>query len=407
MVNKFHWMFGGTERHVQELTGLLKQRGHQVIPFAMADPRNEPSSYADYFVSPIKFFDDDRRPAPWVVAERVIYSREARQKMARLIEAVRPDLAHIHNIYHYISPSILDVLHEHRIPTVMTLHDYKLICPTYSLWTHGEICERCRGGRYYHCLLHRCNHGSLSASLLNTVEAYVHRLIRIYDRVDLFISPSRFLQHKHIERGMAPDRIIHIPNFVVLENYIPHFDHAGYFAYVGRLTPFKGVGTLLEAVARLRPSFPLLIIGDGPSKEALEAKAAHLGLGNVRFLGYRTGATLHDLIARAMFIVVPSEWYENCPYAVLEAFALGTPVVATAIGGIPELVEDGVNGVLVPPGDPETLAAELRQLLGGGRNLSEMGHAGRERIAKSYNEEGYLSALSCAYARVGAPAIRS
>jgi len=403
MANKFHWMFGGSERYVKELTLLLQRRGHEVVPFAMADPRNEPSPYADCFVSPIEFFDDERRPAPWAVAERVIYSREARQKMARLVEAVQPDLAHIHNIYHYISPSVLDALHEHQIPTVMTLHDYKLICPTYSLWTQGGICERCRGGRYYHCLLHRCNHGSLPASLLNTIEAYTHRLMRIYDKVDLFISPSGFLRHKHIEHGLAADRIVHVPNFVVLENYTPCFDHAGYFAYVGRLTPFKGVGTLLEAVARLRPSVPFLVVGDGPSREELEAKAARLDLENVRFLGYQSGAALHDLVARAMFIVVPSEWYENCPYAVLEAYALGTPVVATAIGGIPELVEDGVSGVLVPPGDPDALAAGLRRLLEMGGSLAQMGHAGRERMAKLHGEDEHLAALSRAYARAGAP----
>jgi len=281
-----------------------------------------------------------------------------------------------------------------------------LVCPTYSLWTQGRVCERCCGGHYYHCLLRRCNHGSLPASLLNTIEAYAHRLTRIYDKVNLFISPSRFLRRIHMEYGMAADRIVHIPNFVVLENYTPRFDHAGYFAYVGRLTPFKGVETMLEAVARLRPSVPFLIVGDGPSKEELEAKATHLGLENVRFLGYQSGATLHDLIARAMFIVVPSEWYENCPYAVLEAFALGTPVVATAIGGIPELVEDDVSGVLVPPGDPDALAMGLQRLLEMRGGLSKMGHAGRERIAKSHNEGGHFFALSRAYARVGAPVVQ-
>jgi glycosyltransferase involved in cell wall biosynthesis len=401
IVNKYYHVVGGVERYIKELTWALERRGHEVIPFSVVDPANEPSLYADHFVTPIKFFNGDCRPAPWTVAERVIYSREARQKMARLVEETQPDVAHLHNIYHHISPSVLHALREHSVPVLMTLHDYKLVCPTYKLWVDGEICERCRGGRFYQCVLHRCSHGSLPASLLNAAEAYTHGLIHIYDVVDLFVSPSRFLREKHIAHGIAPDRIIHIPNFLVVEDYVPCFDHGGYFAYVGRLTPFKGVGTLLEAVACLKPSFPLLIVGDGPSRKDLEVKAARLGLDNARFLGRQSGATLQDLIARAMFIVVPSEWYENCPYAVLEAFALGTPVLATAIGGIPELVENGINGLLVPPGAPDALAEGLQRMLEAGESLSEMGHAGRERM-EFLSEERHLSALFSAYARIGA-----
>jgi glycosyltransferase involved in cell wall biosynthesis len=242
----------------------------------------------------------------------------------------------------------------------------------------------------------------LSGSFLNTVEAYVHRWTSIYDKVDLFISPSQFLRQKHIAEGISADRIIHIPNFVVGESFQPCFEHEDYFLFAGRLTPFKGTNTLLEALARLRPSVPLLIAGDGPNREQLENQARDLDLQGVRFLGHQSGSTLRNLIARAIFVVVPSEWYENCPYAVLEAFALGTPVIATDIGGIPELVEDGLTGLLVPPQDPDALADGLGQMLENSATLPVMGRAARQRIDRTYDEKRHLEALSQAYAYVGA-----
>jgi glycosyltransferase involved in cell wall biosynthesis len=400
IVNKFYHLFGGTERYVRELTELLQHKGHEVVPFAVADSRNEPTPYADYFVSPVEFFDRQQRPAPWALAERVIYSREAREKITQLIETVRPDLAHVHNIYHHISPSVLDGLKSCGIPIVMTLHDYKLICPTYSLWTEGAVCERCCGGHYYHCVLHRCSHGSLAGSLLNTAEAYIHRKLRIYDNVDLFVSPSAFLLEKHTIAGWDSTKMVHIPNFLVLENYVPHYGHRGYFAYAGRLASYKGVRTLLSAVARVKPSIPLVIAGDGPERSGLEREAAQLGLGGVRFLGHLGESQVRDLVAHAAFVVVPSEWHENSPYAVLEAMALGTPVLASSSGGIPELIEDGLNGVLVPSGDVDALAAGIETMLTYGPQLGDMGRAGRQRVEQFHNGERHYAALSDVYGRV-------
>jgi glycosyltransferase involved in cell wall biosynthesis len=399
MVNKFHHMLGGVERYIGELTLLLEHEGHEVIPFAMAHPANDPSPYEHYFVSSLNFFDASKRPPALKVAERVIYSREARRKISQLIEAVQPDLAHVHNICHYISPSILDALHGYAVPTLMTLHEYKLICPTYSLWVDGEICERCRGGRYYHCVLRSCSHGSLHASLLNAVEGYVHRALRIYDRVDAFVSPSRFLMRKHVEHGFDPTRFSVIPNFVIEENYTPRFDHDDYFAYVGRLTQFKGVGTLLKAVAQLRPTVPLLIIGDGPARQDLEKQAEQLGLPNARFVGFHSGHVLHNLIRGAMFVVVPSEWYENCPYSVLEAFALGKPVVGADIAGIPELVEHGVDGLLFAHGQAADLAEQMARLLEGPSTLlREFGQAGRAKLERDHNKDTHYARLAALYA---------
>jgi glycosyltransferase involved in cell wall biosynthesis len=322
--------------------------------------------------------------------------------MVRLIQATNPDLAHVHNIYHHISPSILDALHESGLPIVMTLHDYKLICPVHTLWRGGVICERCEGKRFYHCAVQRCNHGSLLASTLNALEAYVHAIMRIYSHVDLFIAPSRFLRNKHIAFGMAPDRIVHVPNFIDLAIYSPCFESDAYFAFVGRLMPHKGLGTLLEAASQVGGSARLLVIGDGPIRGHLETLARRLRLRAVDFLGFRSGQELRELIARARFVVVPSEWYENCPYVILEAFALGTPVVASAIGGIPELVQDRVNGMLFDPGSVESLAAALAFAARAPRRLSEMARAARHSAESQYGEEGHAAQLSRVYSLAGA-----
>jgi glycosyltransferase involved in cell wall biosynthesis len=404
MGNKFYRPFGGTERHVRELTQLLVSRGNEVVPFAMADERNWPSPYTEYFVSPIDFFDRARRPPPWAVAERVIFSREARDKIVRLSRAVQPDVAHLHNVYHHLSPSVIDGLHDQGVPVVMTLHDFKLLCPTYSLWVNDRICERCLHGRFYHCLLQRCAHGSWPGSLLNTLEAYTHRIMRIYDKIARFIAPSRFWREKHIEAGFPPERIVHIPNFVCTSAYGPRYDHDGYFVYAGRLTAIKGVARLLEAVAALRPAVPLLIAGDGPQRGELEAFAAREQLERVRFLGHLGEVELRALVAGAMFCVVPSEWYENSPYAVLESFALGTPVLATALGGLPELVEDGRDGVLVAPGDTAALVAGLERMLDARTPLGEMGRAARQKIEARHSAERYYAALADVYRQVGVAA---
>lgn len=401
MVNKYHRLVGGVERYISELTRCLQRGGHEVIPFSMADPRNDPTPYADYFVSNIEFFEPGRRAAPWRVAGRVIYSQEAYRKIARLIEAVRPDVAHVHSIYHHLSPSVLVALRRYGIPTLMTLHDYKIVCPAYTFWVRGQVCERCRGGHFYHCALRRCNHGSAAASLLCAIESTIHHGAHLYERVDAFISPSRFLRQKHVEHGFAPAQFEVVPNFVILADYTPCYNHEGYYLYFGRLTAFKGVGTLLQATARLRTIAPLLIVGDGPARADLEAQAARLSLDNVRFLGHQSGMALKRLVQGARFVIVPSEWYENCPYAVLEAFALGKPVVAAEIGGIPELVEPEVNGLLFPAGQVEALASCLNRLLTAPFSLlKSLGQAGRSKVEAVYNDEAHRRTITAIYRRL-------
>lgn len=398
-VNKFHYIRGGADRLYLEWSELLEKKGHEIVYFSMQHERNQATKYARYFVENVDFFDNGGSRSLPGMALRVLYSPQARRRIELLIEETRPEIAHLHNIAHQLSPSILDSLKKQGLPVVQTVHDYKFGCPTYSFFTQGQVCERCKGHRYYNAVLHRCNRGSLSASLLNCVEMYFHQLIGIYDKVDLFISPSDFLREKMIEYGFSPERIVRIPNFVDTNQYVPSYTSDGYFLFVGRLVSFKGVSTLLEAMRSVQESL-LYIVGEGELREQLEARAREEAIENVSFLGYQSGPELKSLIANAMFTVTPSEWYENMPYAILESFALGTPVLAANIGGMPELIEPGVNGLLFEPGSVVDLVEKIRYLLLNRQQLASMGKRARAKIECEYDAETHYDRVVQVYERL-------
>lgn len=384
MCNSFHYVRGGADRYFLDLSALLESYGHQVIPFAMADDRNEPSAYADYFTSHIDFPTEMSKPGvgPKLrAAERVIYSREAKAKIAQLISATQPDIAHIHGIAHETSPSILPTLKAAGIPVVQTLHDYKLVCPNTTFVTQGAICERCRGGRYYNAVRYRCKRDSLAASLLAGVEMYVHKASQIYERnIDAFVAPSRFLMEKVREHGIR-NRIEHIPYSIRIHDFQPHYEPENYFIYSGRLANVKGIHTLLEAMRHV-PHSKLYIAGRGELEASLKEFAHAHHIHNVEFLGYLETNELIDLLRRALFMVTPSEWYENYPMTVLESFACGTPVIGANIGGIPEQVRDGESGFLFESGNPQQLAEKMQILLSDRQLAIQMGRRARQQVER-------------------------
>jgi len=240
-----------------------------------------------------------------------------------------------------------------------TLHDLKLACPAYNMLTHDGICERCRGGKLYNVLLHRCIKGSAALSAVVLVEAVLHRLLGSYQKnVSRFVVPSRFYIEKFCEWGMPRALFSHVPNFVDVARYTPRYTPGDSFVYLGRVSREKGLATLIRAIAKTHAR--LSVAGTGPELEQLRALAAQLGA-NVAFHGFLTGEALHELVRNARAVVLPSECYENAPMSVLESYALGKPVIGARIGGIPELIREHETGLSFVSGDEASLAARLRR----------------------------------------------
>ena len=405
MAHKFYYEKAGAEAYVLRLTRLLEAAGHTVIPFAMRHPANLPSPYAKHFVSQVEFrgrrnlFTDVGRAA------RVIWSTEARAKLEGLLREEKIDVAHLHNIAHQLSPSILGPLARRSIPIVQTMHDYKLLCPVYTFRSRGEVCERCKAGRYWNAVVRRCNADSLPLSLTSAAEAAVHRALHSYRHVHVFHCPSLFEMSKMLEHGVPRERLAFVPHFVDASAYVPSFGGGTYALFAGRLSEEKGLFTLLEAHRRT-PGLRLVIAGDGPLREALEARVSGEQRERLTFAGHLSGEAYDRAWAEAACLVLPSEWYEVRPMVIHEASARGKAVVTTRLGTIPEIVEDGVTGLLVPPGAPDALGKAMLSLVDDPPRAGAMGRAGRAAMETLYSPHAHLAAMLDVYAQAATRAGR-
>jgi glycosyltransferase involved in cell wall biosynthesis len=395
-INNYHYRRGGADAVYLDHDELFRNAGWATACFAMQHPKNIASPYSEYFVDEIEFGESYGPGKRLAMAAKIIHSREAQQKMAALLAAMMPDVAHIHCIYHHISPSVLPVLKRHDLPVVLTAHDLKLLCPAYTMLSQGEICERCASGPTWHAALRRCIKNSVPLSTLIALESGVHRATGIYRRnVDRVITPSRFYYDKFRQYGWPDEQLAHIPNFIRVADFAPYFEPGDYFVYIGRLSYEKGIATLVEAAARA--GVKLVVVGDGPLRAELKRDAEARGA-DIHFTGYQSGATLKDWVRNARALVLPSEWYENAPISVLEAYASGKPVIGARIGGIPELIEEDGTGWLFDSGDVEQLASRLASLTAAGdERLRAAGRAARARVEEHHSPQRYLASMQDLY----------
>jgi glycosyltransferase involved in cell wall biosynthesis len=362
---------------------------------------------AEYFVPYLDLNFADNNILNYIkIIGRFLYSYDAKKRLSKLLDEYPVDIAHLHNIYHHISPSIIHVLKKRRIPIIMTLHDYKLVCGSYSMMIHGIPCEACSGGKYFMSVKRKCVKDSYLKSLLTYLEMSLHHtILHIYDNVDIFISPSLFLKNKIEEMGFAKE-IIHLPNFVHIEElrkYRIEFDSKNKkkecsFVYFGRLSEEKGLLTLLEAAKILLSKrnarhVDIKIIGEGPMRDVLEEKAELEGISNVKFHGFKTGKHLFEEVLKSMAVVLPSEWYENNPLTVLEAFAMEIPVIGARIGGIPELVQDNKTGLTFKSGDPEDLSKKIEYSINNPDKITEWGKNARAYLELELTVEKHYNSL--------------
>ena len=397
-VNKFFYLRGGSERFYFDLCDLLTRRGHEVLHFSMAHPRNRPSPQQDDFISHIDLNAPMGLGQKIAAVGRILYSREATRRIEAAIDRYRPDVVHLHNISRQISPSIVAVTSRRGVPTVKTQHDLSLVCPAHSFFVGGRICEECAGGRYWHGLAHKCIDSSAGSTALGVLEAYFHDVMGLYKKIDWFIAPSRFLKEKVSTLEWIRGKISHLPYFIPLgEDWTARND--GYVLFAGRISEEKGVGTLIDAAARL-PGTDFIIAGEGAELPRFKEYAAGRNINNVEFPGYVSGDVLENLLEGASAVAVTSNSYENLPLSILEAFARGKPVVGSNCGGIGELVKDGETGYLYERADAESLAAAIENLVSDENARLRMAGNARELVGGEYSPEYHYDRLMEIYARV-------
>lgn len=398
LVNKFLYPKGGDAISTLATGKILAAHEHNVAFWGMMHPDNPEYRFQDCFVSQVNYDDAGGFSAKAINAMNILYSLEAKKKIAVLLKEFLPDIVHLNNFAHQIGPSILGEIKKYDIPVVMTMHDYKMVCPCYAMLSNEKPCERCRGGQYYHCGLNRCTKGSLFKSMVNVAEMYLHhKVLHIYDKINLYISPSLFLKDKVEKMGLKGETL-HLPNCVDVENIQPEFEwEENSIVYVGRLSYEKGLETLINAVRGM--PVQLKIIGDGPLREFLDEKVHIERINNVVFLGYRTGEDLKNEIRKSMFLIISSECYENNPRSVIEAFALGKPAVGARIGGIPELVRDWETGLTFNSGNVEDLKQKIELMFENKDKIPEMGRNARNYVEQELNTEIHYRKLMDIYAK--------
>ena len=401
--NKYNYRFSGTEVYLFELMNLMRSQGHEVALFSMSDPRGEPTPYDKHLVPHIDFKAD---AGPWQkarLAAHAIYSRDARRRIRALIRDFRPDVAHVRNIYHHLSPSILWELKAQQVPVVYHVNDFKLLCPSYNLVSCGEPCEACKGGAFWHVLRPECYPG-IGARITLSAEAYIHKLLGTYRKcVDLFLAPSQFVRDKFVEHGWDGGKFEILPHFQETSSppacQLASRDDRRPVLYFGRLSTEKGVDDLLRAMQNA-PQMRLIIAGDGPQREPLQGLASALGLTNVEFVGHVGPSRRDSLIAESQFTVLPSHAYETLGKTILESYAAGRAVVASDLGSRRELVREGETGLLYRIGDVHQLAQQI-EMLGSNPDLAQkMGRAGFDFVRLHHTPEGHYRKLLSFYESV-------
>ena len=363
LVNKFHYVKGGSETYYFSLGDLLKKRGHQVIWFSMKDDRNLPCDQSKYFVNNVDFNAAGNPVKSAGAALHLLYSREAGKKFARLLDDEKPDIIHLNIFQSQLTGSIVDEAYKRHIPIIYTAHDLKSVCPNYLMMHHQKVCEQCLGGDYWHCFANSCMKASRAKSLLASMEAYVYKLRKTYRKIDYVITPSLFYKNKLEAADIFRCPIEHVKNFLPKGTVYEEGSRGDYFLYFGRLTREKGIHTLIKAFSKAHVEEKLLIVGSGPEEERLRSLVKELGMEDkILLLGFKSGEDLKEIVANTLCVCLPSEWYENGPYSILEAQALGRPAIVSDYGGLPELVENSRTGYIIEAGNVSDLTGKIREM---------------------------------------------
>jgi glycosyltransferase involved in cell wall biosynthesis len=384
--NKYYYLRGGVDIYTIQLEKLLKDNGHEVAIFSMRHSLNLKSNFLDYFPCEIDLNKVSvKNLIPAIM--RPFGSSEVRRKFSQLLRDFKPDVVHLNNIHSQISPVLSILARKFNVPVVWTLHDHKLLCPRYDCMRNNKPCELCFTSKL-NVLRHNCMKNSLPASLIAYAEAIRWNRKIISWFTDLFICPSTFLLNNMVKGGYSQKRLITLPNFIdekkLTSGQVPRQNH---YCYVGRLSEEKGIETLLKA-ARELPQYVLKVIGTGPLENDLRARYEGE---NIEFLGFRNWEELSLILGSSRCMVIPSECYENNPLSVIESLCLGTPVIGSRSGGIPELINQNKNGLIFEPGNVNQLKEKINLVYHDTCKFDHEGIAGDAR--SKYNSGNYYMEL--------------
>lgn len=392
LVNKFHYMKGGSERYYFTIAETLNKLGHNVIYFAMLDEKNIDCKQSKYFVSNASTNGGIKSKLNMVM--HIAYSKEAYNKMKALCKTEKPDLVILNLVHKQITCSIIDAIKDYNkdLPIFWTMHDLICVCPSYTMLDgNGNICEKCLHGDFSNCKKNNCAHGSKLMSILSTHEANVIKKKGWYNMVDLFICPSNFYKNKLIEANFTKSKIEWLRNPLPLDvKYELNNHYDKYVLFFGRLSKEKGVRTLIDAMKD--KNYNLKVLGTGPLAEELNEYVKTNNISNVELCGFKSGEELTNYVRNSRCVVLPSEWYENGPYSAMEAMALGKPLIVSNLGGLPELVDDGVNGYIFK--DKNELSSTIDKMIALNEDeYTKMCEASLDRAKESFNPEEYINKL--------------
>lgn len=401
-MHKFFYPHAGTETALFDTRDLLLNKGHHVIDFSMRDERNMYSEYAEHFTRARSY--ESSLPIKRRVLDGAasVYSVSSRRSLRGLLDVERVDVAHMHLISHQLTFSVLDELVSRNIPSVLTLHDYKIGCPAYTLYRDGNSCYECVGRTVpIGVAKHSCIKGSRVGSLLALAESSLAKLRSSWEKIDVIIAPSKFAAHVAISSGYPEDRVRVVPNYMKPELISPDEATTSMaptptFFMAGRLEEVKGFKWVLETVARLQPDFRVKLAGAGGSLEQW-IRQFTADRPNLTYLGRLSRDALQLEMRNATATVIPSLWDENYPYSMLEARAAGSPVIATRVGGLQDMVEHGHDGLLIDPGNEEQLIAAMRRVASDPSTCQRMRSEGRRRIRTENSPESHYDGLMSAY----------
>lgn len=403
LVNNHHKIIGGAERYYFDLGELLKKNGHTVAYFSTNDNGNQKTKWSKFFIKKLDFkrksFKNSIDKFP-----KIFYSSEAKKNIGKLLDEFKPDIVHLQNIYYYITTSIIGEITKREIPIVQTVHDYQLISPSVVMYHDGGICEVCKRDKYYKAVFHKCVKKSYLATLMSVITLYFQNFNNLYSkRVDIFITPSVFLKNKLIEYGYPKNKIKCISNFLFSQrNVVNDKILERYVLYFGRICEAKGIYLVLNAAEQL-PNVNFKVAGnfeDSLVRKNIFNQITANKIRNIDFLGFKKGSELKKLISHSQFVVIPSLWYENQPYSVLESFALKKTVVAANIGGVPELVNNKVNGLLFDPNDSSKFVRDISSLWSNKKMSKKMGVKAKQKIDVNHSPKLHYKNIMAIYKSV-------